>query len=99
MPRKRSEEHTSELQSLTNLVCRLLLEKTKTPAGRPTLTLPRLPTLALFVVPVVSASGARLRPYHPCFRSVYYLSVFVFFFSSRGALCFVASSLTVVFPG
>src|SRR3989339_338760 len=24
----RSEEHTSELQSLTNLVCRLLLEKT-----------------------------------------------------------------------
>src|SRR5437016_12096770 len=28
----RSEEHTSELQSLTNLVCRLLLEKKK--AGR-----------------------------------------------------------------
>src|SRR5262249_58317337 len=30
-PRKehRSEEHTSELQSLTNLVCRLLLEKKK----------------------------------------------------------------------
>src|SRR5438093_10101598 len=25
--RRRSEEHTSELQSLTNLVCRLLLEK------------------------------------------------------------------------
>src|SRR5262249_61879399 len=25
----RSEEHTSELQSLTNLVCRLLLEKNK----------------------------------------------------------------------
>src|SRR5258706_903693 len=33
---KRSEEHTSELQSLTNLVCRLLLAKKKTmrtPAG------------------------------------------------------------------
>src|SRR5258706_11060525 len=31
----RSEEHTSELQSLTNLVCRLLLEKKKKtyPAG------------------------------------------------------------------
>src|SRR5215213_10579112 len=28
-PRPRSEEHTSELQSLTNLVCRLLLEKKK----------------------------------------------------------------------
>src|SRR5258706_5779257 len=27
--RDRSEEHTSELQSLTNLVCRLLLEKKK----------------------------------------------------------------------
>src|SRR5438093_8452706 len=27
--RRRSEEHTSELQSLTNLVCRLLLEKKK----------------------------------------------------------------------
>src|SRR5438046_6079219 len=31
---RRSEEHTSELQSLTNLVCRLLLEKKKRrPAG------------------------------------------------------------------
>src|SRR5688572_30924488 len=32
----RSEEHTSELQSQSNLVCRLLLEKknTSTPAGR-----------------------------------------------------------------
>src|SRR5437016_10694262 len=28
-PNVRSEEHTSELQSLTNLVCRLLLEKKK----------------------------------------------------------------------
>src|SRR5437016_8127385 len=27
VPLTRSEEHTSELQSLTNLVCRLLLEK------------------------------------------------------------------------
>src|SRR5438093_9880683 len=27
--KNRSEEHTSELQSLTNLVCRLLLEKKK----------------------------------------------------------------------
>src|SRR5258706_3370619 len=29
----RSEEHTSELQSLTNLVCRLLLEKKKETAS------------------------------------------------------------------
>src|SRR5258706_8703666 len=32
-PRRRSEEHTSELQSLTNLVCRLLLEKKKNRAA------------------------------------------------------------------
>src|SRR2546425_13154125 len=29
VPRRRSEEHTSELQSLAYLVCRLLLEKKK----------------------------------------------------------------------
>src|SRR2546430_13974358 len=29
IPRHRSEEHTSELQSQSNLVCRLLLEKKK----------------------------------------------------------------------
>src|SRR5688572_26565566 len=29
LPIKRSEEHTSELQSQSNLVCRLLLEKKK----------------------------------------------------------------------
>src|SRR5438093_8431222 len=31
----RSEEHTSELQSLTNLVCRLLLEKKKNKPSKP----------------------------------------------------------------
>src|SRR2546430_7563445 len=31
-PRRRSEEHTSELQSQSNLVCRLLLEKKNKPA-------------------------------------------------------------------
>src|SRR3712207_7068536 len=39
---RRSEEHTSELQSRQYLVCRLLLEKKKTiPPGHP---LPRRPT-------------------------------------------------------
>src|SRR2546430_8432555 len=33
----RSEEHTSELQSQSNLVCRLLLEKKKLQANIPTL--------------------------------------------------------------
>src|SRR2546427_8945065 len=31
---ERSEEHTSELQSQSNLVCRLLLEKKKSPCRR-----------------------------------------------------------------
>src|SRR2546430_3395044 len=34
----RSEEHTSELQSQSNLVCRLLLEKKKKKIGRLSLT-------------------------------------------------------------
>src|SRR2546427_962475 len=33
----RSEEHTSELQSQSNLVCRLLLEKKKTQITKPVL--------------------------------------------------------------
>src|SRR2546427_12653361 len=36
--RRRSEEHTSELQSQSNLVCRLLLEKKKINATKQTLT-------------------------------------------------------------
>src|SRR5438093_6793268 len=36
--RPRSEEHTSELQSLTNLVCRLLLEKKNNYARQARLT-------------------------------------------------------------
>src|SRR3712207_7109313 len=34
LPHGRSEEHTSELQSRQYIVCRLLLEKKKTPSGR-----------------------------------------------------------------
>src|SRR6266567_8970192 len=36
MPCSRSEEHTSELQSQSNLVCRLLLEKKKKKKNTPT---------------------------------------------------------------
>src|SRR3989442_8800371 len=35
---RRSEEHTSELQSRPHLVCRLLLEKKKTPVATPTIS-------------------------------------------------------------
>src|SRR5260370_2364728 len=37
----RSEEHTSELQSHLNLVCRLLLEKKKTDRGKMTASINR----------------------------------------------------------
>src|SRR5690625_5469349 len=38
MPNRRSEEHTSELQSRGHLVCRLLLEKKKRTIAEPTQT-------------------------------------------------------------
>src|SRR5258706_1438932 len=43
LPSDRSEEHTSELQSLTNLVCRLLLEKKNSCQSRLTIAgIPRV---------------------------------------------------------
>src|SRR5260370_2773052 len=40
--RRRSEEHTSELQSHLNLVCRLLLEKKKQDPSRDEITIARI---------------------------------------------------------
>src|SRR5260370_22938031 len=48
---RRSEEHTSELQSHLNLVCRLLLEKKKT-----TLHVSRAPAPARYGSPTTSAT-------------------------------------------
>src|SRR2546430_8447682 len=59
----RSEEHTSELQSQSNLVCRLLLEKKKNKTHHPTRaqTLPMDPT-----TPTSSSNPCnRHRHYHP----------------------------------
>src|SRR5688572_32044515 len=42
--RFRSEEHTSELQSQSNLVCRLLLEKKNKTAPSPTSEMPKTHT-------------------------------------------------------
>src|SRR5262249_61750124 len=42
---RRSEEHTSELQSLTNLVCRLLLEKKKKAHYQKLITEPKSPEI------------------------------------------------------
>src|SRR6266700_5211845 len=48
--RRRSEEHTSELQSRENLVCRLLLEKKKN-------TLQILPILSINTQPTITFIG------------------------------------------
>src|SRR2546430_13565342 len=42
---RRSEEHTSELQSQSNLVCRLLLEKKKKNDPQPSKTIISIPSL------------------------------------------------------
>src|SRR5262249_731707 len=59
----RSEEHTSELQSLTNLVCRLLLEKKHTPPHEPP------PPLSPFSSFFYARAAPRLLPSFPTRRS------------------------------
>src|SRR5262249_56935928 len=61
---RRSEEHTSELQSLTNLVCRLLLEK-KNPPSRAGTSASGRDDSALVKAPARCASVAINRPATP----------------------------------
>src|SRR5712672_1750205 len=79
-PIVRSEEHTSELQSLAYLVCRLLLEKknalyeAKVPVRNPIALFPdsaiwRLITLFFFIIRLPPLSTPF--PYTPLFRSDY----------------------------
>src|SRR5437762_9412610 len=56
--RKRSEEHTSELQSPMYLVCRLLLEKKKSMKIRIAIDLP-LPRLARHIIVVRDEQSPR----------------------------------------
>src|SRR2546430_10957272 len=51
----RSEEHTSELQSQSNLVCRLLLEKKKTEIGESSVD----PTMQTYVYRCTQSLRAR----------------------------------------
>src|SRR5687767_15686359 len=64
--RSRSEEHTSELQSLAYLVCRLLLEKKKTPQSptfniKPILSPPPHPS----AIPLPSQPPLHISPRPP----------------------------------
>src|SRR5256885_10316127 len=56
----RSEEHTSELQSPCNLVCRLLLEKKK---NAPTLLIIETAFVYFKFIHAQSLNAAALRPY------------------------------------
>src|SRR2546430_4131719 len=62
----RSEEHTSELQSQSNLVCRLLLEKkndaSPLPPHRPTPSSPRFPFPAKPQPPITGPPPAVASP-------------------------------------
>src|ERR1039457_4351231 len=82
----RSEEHTSELQSPCNLVCRLLLEKKKKTertlarsqtSRRPTHTLKLLSTRATVYLRRLAAASVRQYP-------VFFL-LFFFFFLNEAA--------------
>src|ERR1035438_6867298 len=78
----RSEEHTSELQSLRHLVCRLLLEKKKEkiyghPQGTPTVPLPFSLLRAQPTVPVHASPRRPARPVAKCYSR--FLGLFFFF--------------------
>src|SRR2546430_5374972 len=66
----RSEEHTSELQSQSNLVCRLLLEKKKSPLPVPSVLVvgPVEQCLPVQRDPAVSVNGILLLIRHPTVR-------------------------------
>src|SRR3954464_1428995 len=84
MPYIRSEEHTSELQSHDNLVCRLLLEKKKKKQTRDSIYADHVWTVKRITLrPCIRATPPRLlRGYvHLCFFSC--LSFFFFFLMIR----------------
>src|SRR5260370_17034370 len=57
----RSEEHTSELQSHLNLVCRLLLEKKKKTLDHPTCSRLHTTNIDLLALPIAIVVGDTLR--------------------------------------
>src|ERR1035441_6972681 len=82
----RSEEHTSELQSLRHLVCRLLLEKKKNACPSTAIAVAALPSKLLTPRPRRAEGGAwrvRTAP-APALRVRIVISVFVFFLNDPG---------------
>src|SRR4030065_543392 len=80
-PPKRSEEHTSELQSHLNIVCRLLLGKNKTPGLLYGSTKRRVPRVVVGGSYTEAVGGNLCSVHIPSTRSVsVYFKLFFFFF-------------------
>src|SRR4029434_7390000 len=77
MPSSRSEEHTCELQSHLNLVCRLLLEKKKTSTR---MQVRSLTSAHVCVRVYVSVRACSLRVQRRCAHVTLHMSAHVFFF-------------------
>src|SRR5256886_11396697 len=67
----RSEEHTSELQSQSNLVCRLLLEKKKRKIIRTLYTRDRRLTVVTWILQYATNGNTRIAEVAETFRRVY----------------------------
>src|SRR3972149_929490 len=99
IPRDRSEEHTSELQSQSNLVCRLLLEKKKTREPHEDESSVQDGTTP---VPQARARGVAtshtFRSGVPAVKVVLFLFLFLFFFKGPGPPRDLPFSPTRPFP-
>src|SRR5450432_3424473 len=71
----RSEEHTSELQSRSDLVCRLLLEKTNRTACPTNVRLTDLSASCTRAPETVAAPSSRLRPPNSSLPSLLFLMI------------------------
>src|ERR1022692_4099566 len=100
MPYHRSEEHTSELQSPCNLVCRLLLEKKNTSEQTPALAARPTQSSVIAYCATRWATGPLPRSAHDCQnpRWVAFLSFFFFFFNDTATTEIYTLSLHDVLP-
>src|ERR1039457_1824423 len=80
MPLKRSEEHTSELQSPCNLVCRLLLEKNHNRSTYTSHTRPQAVCSALLPPSTASTCDRKTCRAFECLFGCVWVGWFFFFF-------------------
>src|SRR6201993_1203152 len=97
---RRSEEHTSELQSRLHLVCRLLLEKKPSIFDFPSQPSPGRPPVARSPPTSAFLSICRVQPKRSPGRTRVrrLTSILLFFFKCTGAPRFPPPSPTPLFP-